>query len=149
VKDLLSYIRAAFNRESSEDIKRSINTPARGIGKTTLTKLLGNLDGIPLKTQQKINEYYQILDDIRAHAIAQPPSVTVKFAIKRSGMEAVLKEGGADDLERLLNLEELVTLATRYDTQPPEDGITAFLSDAALQSEQDVRTVRPPEPKNM
>lgn len=137
VKDLLSYIRVAFNRDSSEDIKRSINTPARGIGKTTLTKLLGNLDGIPPKTQQKINEYYQILDDIRAHAMTQPPSATIKFAIKRSGMEAVLKEGGADDLERLLNLEELVTLAIRYDTQPPEDGITSFLSDAALQSEQD------------
>ncbi len=137
VKDLLSYIRAAFNRESSEDIKRSINTPTRGIGKTTLVKVLGNLGVIPPKTMAKIHEYYNILDAIREYAVTHPASETVKFTIKKSGLEAALKEGGADDLERLLNLEELVTLALRYDTLPPEEGIVQFLSDSSLQSEQD------------
>ena len=37
VKDVLSYIRAALNRESWNDIGRIINVPARGIGKATVS----------------------------------------------------------------------------------------------------------------
>lgn len=135
VKDLISYLRAALNRDSLEDIKRSINNPARGIGKTTLAKLFGNLGDIPLKTKQKISEYYKILDEIKEYSEKNLPSQTIKFSIKRSGLENALKNGSEEDLERLLNLEELVTLALRYDKQP--DGIVLFLSDAALESEQD------------
>jgi DNA helicase-2/ATP-dependent DNA helicase PcrA len=36
IKDLLSYIRASYNKESLSDIKRIINIPARGIGKVTI-----------------------------------------------------------------------------------------------------------------
>ncbi len=142
VRDLLAYLRAALNPKSAEDVKRSINIPARGIGKVTLTKLflagenLANAD-IPAKTMAKINEYYGILSSIRTFAETNIPSETVKFALTKSGIERMLKEGSADEVERLMNLEELVTLALKYDHLSPEEGIEQFLADAALASDQD------------
>ena len=48
VKDVLSYLRAAMNPQGSADIARIISTPPRGIGKTTLDKILaGQEAGLP------------------------------------------------------------------------------------------------------
>jgi DNA helicase-2/ATP-dependent DNA helicase PcrA len=149
VRDLLAYLRAALNPKSHEDIKRSINIPARGIGKVTLTKLFlggdssGNLFGsgvaldIPPKTMVKINEYFGILNSIRQFAESNIPSEIIKFALTKSGIEQMLKEGSADDVERLMNLEELVTLAIKYDHLSVEEGIEQFLAEAALASDAD------------
>ncbi|HRH31200.1 MAG TPA: 3'-5' exonuclease, partial [Candidatus Paceibacterota bacterium] len=149
VRDLLAYLRAALNPKSQEDVKRSINIPARGIGKVTLTKLFlggdsnGNLFGsgaaldIPPKTMAKINEYFGILSSIRAFAENNIPSEIIKFALTKSGIEKMLKEGSADDVERLMNLEELVTLAVKYDHLSTEEGIEQFLAEAALASDAD------------
>jgi DNA helicase-2/ATP-dependent DNA helicase PcrA len=142
VRDLLAYLRAALNPKSLEDIKRSINTPARGIGKVTLAKLFMSAENpesadIPPKTMAKINEYYGILANIRNIAESHKPSEIVKFTLEKSGIEKMLKEGSADDVERLMNLEELVTLAIRYDHLEPGVGLEQFLAEAALASDAD------------
>ncbi|MEN9582142.1 MAG: hypothetical protein RL641_96 [Candidatus Parcubacteria bacterium] len=142
IRDLLAYLRAALNPKSNEDVKRSINTPARGIGKVTLAKLFMSVDNpsavdIPPKTMAKINEYYGILANIRNFAESSKPSETVKFVLEKSGIEKMLKEGSADDVERLMNLEELVTLAIRYDHLPQGTGLEQFLAEAALASDAD------------
>ena len=66
IKDTLSYLRAALNKDSLSDIKRIINFPARGIGKATLAKLFAGEQGsLPIKTQIKINNFYEILEKIK------------------------------------------------------------------------------------
>ena len=52
-------------------------------------------------------------------------------------IQALLEKGGEDDQERLENIKELATLATRYDALPGKEGIALFLTDAALASDQD------------
>ncbi len=114
VKDLLSYIKLALNSDSSADIKRAINTPVRGIGKTTLLKVIeGKTAELPDAFKIKVNNFFIIISDIRRHAMTHVPSDTVKYALTRSGMEAELKN--EDDEERLENAREVVTLAKRYD----------------------------------
>src|SRR5690606_854663 len=54
-----------------------------------------------------------------------------------TGLEEDLKHGGDEGLERLENLRELVTLATKYDEFPPEEAVEYVLEEAALQSDQD------------
>jgi DNA helicase II / ATP-dependent DNA helicase PcrA len=62
----------------------------------------------------------------------------LKYVLKVSGIEQSLKASKLDeDLERLENIKELVTLATKYDDMPPEEGIEALLTDASLASDQD------------
>lgn len=140
VKDVLSYIRAALNRESWSDIGRIINTPTRGIGKATIAKImLGKPELLPPAMQIKIASFWKLLDDIRSEIMEKKPSEAVKFVIRETGMERLLREGDAEDEERLLNIRELVTVAAQYDGQNQETstGMEKFLENAALASDQD------------
>lgn len=119
VKDVLSYIKLALNPDSSADIKRVINTPVRGIGKTTVLKVLeGKTNELADSFRMKVNNFFTIISDIRSYAISHVPSETVKYALSRSGIETELKN--EDDEERLENAREVVSLAKRYDEIVPE-----------------------------
>lgn len=138
VKNTLSYIRAALNPDSWGDIKRVINVPARGIGKVTLAKVAAGMeDSLAPAVQEKVKRFWNILEQINAAAATQKVSEVVKLTLQLSGYEKALENGSIDDQERLENVRELVTLATRYDTMPSEQGIGKLLEDAALASDQD------------
>lgn len=114
VKDGLSYIKLALNPDSGADIKRVINTPTRGIGKTTVLKILeGKREELSDSFKIKVNGFYMIIQDIRNHALHHPPSEVVKFMLSRSGIEQELRQ--EDDEERLENVRELASLAKKYD----------------------------------
>ncbi|MDE1875076.1 MAG: UvrD-helicase domain-containing protein [Patescibacteria group bacterium] len=138
VRDALSYIRAALNRDSLSDIQRVINVPARGIGKVTIAKIFsGMLDRLTPAVLKKWSEFNEILDDIAKKAQAEKASDLVKFVIKRTGLEDMLKNGTDEDLERLENMRELATLATKYDFMMPGEGAAKLLEDSALATDQD------------
>jgi DNA helicase-2/ATP-dependent DNA helicase PcrA len=138
IKDLVSYLRAALNPASLADLKRIINVPTRGIGKTTVAKLFsGQEDELPSAVKQKISNFKKLLADIGEQIKILKPSQTIAHIITASGMDVEWKQGKEEDAERLLNAYELVSFAARYDHLSPEEGIEAFLADAALQSDQD------------
>jgi len=136
IKDILSYIHTAFNKESLSDIKRIINVPTRGIGKVTIAKLFANqLNDLPKNTQEKINNFYKLTDDIRLYVESHKPSESIKYIIEKSGLKEELSHGTSDEQERLENMMELVTLAVKYDDI--ENGMEKLLEDASLSSDQD------------
>ena len=139
VKDVLSYLRLALNPGSTADLVRVINEPARGIGKVTMLKVVegkrGELTGAAL---EKVSRFDQMMQDIGDEARTKPLSETLKFIIKRTGIETELKKNGTEeDLSRLENLRELVTLGQRYDQLDPETAVEQLLETASLQSDQD------------
>jgi DNA helicase-2/ATP-dependent DNA helicase PcrA len=137
VKDLLAYLRAAGNPNSFADLKRALSFPTRGIGKVTLTEILsGRRDSLKGATKMKVDSFFAMLARIDAYRQSHAPSDVIRFTMKESGIEEALKTGGPEELERLENLQELASLAVRYDATGPE-GLTQLLDDAALQSEQD------------
>ncbi|OHA17261.1 MAG: hypothetical protein A3C79_02985 [Candidatus Taylorbacteria bacterium RIFCSPHIGHO2_02_FULL_45_28] len=147
IKDVLSYIRAALNRESWGDVGRIINVPARGIGKATVAKIMSERpELLPPTMKIKIDGFWKLLDDIQLEIRQKKPSEVVKFVIKETGMEQLLMSGDAEDEERLLNIRELVTVAAQYDEEKQSPtlrsdfvfpGIEKFLENAALASDQD------------
>ncbi len=140
VKDVLSYIQAALHPESSVHLSRIINVPARGIGKTTLLKVLSNLeDTLPLGMRTKVSDFKKLLFRIHTFALANAPSKTIQFIVKETGLENMLSQGSDDDEERLWNIKELASLAKRFDDvgETHEESLLAFLENAALQSDQD------------
>lgn len=139
VKDVLSYLRLALNPGSNADLARVINSPARGIGKVTILKILeGKREELKGATLGKVEAFDQMMMDIADEARTKKLSETIKFIVARTGIEMTLKKSGTEeDLERLENLRELVSLATRYDELDPEAGVEGLLEDAALQSDQD------------
>ena len=139
VKDVLSYLRLALNPANTADLTRVVNTPARGIGKVTLLKLVeGKKDELKGATLEKVERFDQMLSDIADEARTKKLTETLKFIISRTGIETFYKKSGTeDDLERLENLRELVSLAVKYDEKDPEDAVERLLEEAALQSDQD------------
>lgn len=139
VKDVLSYLRLSLNPGNTADLTRVINEPARGIGKVTMLKVVeGKRSELKGATLERVERFDQIMMDIADEARTKPLSETLKFIIKRTGIETELKKSGTeDDLSRLENLQELVTLGKRYDEMSPEDAIESLIETAALQSDQD------------
>ncbi len=139
IKDIIAYLKAALNEDSFSDVKRIINVPARGLGKVTVIKVFAKQEEtLPPATRKKVADFKKILAEIRAVALKEKPSQTIKYILRASGIEDALRLGGTEEEERLENVRELVTHATKYDMhQNPEEGIEHFLEDAALASDQD------------
>jgi DNA helicase-2/ATP-dependent DNA helicase PcrA len=139
VKDVLSYLRLALNPGSNADLARVINEPARGIGKVTLLKIIeGNRADLNKGAQEKLATFDAIMADITKTASEKPLSDTIKYIMARSGIEGMYREEKTEEaLERLENLRELVTLASRYNELPPLEAVEQLLESAALQSDQD------------
>ncbi len=138
IKDCISFIRASLNQECLSDFTRIINIPARGIGKTTILKIIeGREADLPPSMRAKIDNFRNKLIDFKNTLLTTKPSESIKYIIKNSGMEDMYNTGIEEDTERLENIMELVTLATRYDDFPNEEGIENLLTDTALVSDQD------------
>lgn len=138
VKDILSFIRAGLNPESLSDIKRVIDCPPRGIGKATLAKMFAQDEAsLAPAAQKRVADFWKILADIKEAALSKKTSELIKYVSERTGIEHSLLTGTDEDSERLENIHELVTLATKYDILPPEEAVEKLLGDAALASDQD------------
>ncbi len=145
VKDIISYIRAAKNPESLVDIKRIINSPKRGIGKTSVVKIFASTDGeylnLPPKTEKSYLEFKNILEEIKSFSEkseAVTMSEIIKFTIEKSGYEKFLMEKKTeDDMERLSNIYELLNFAKKYDFFDTSEAIEIFLEEVALMSDAD------------
>ena len=117
---------------------------------TTVQKIIaGRENDLPPSMREKINNFRVLLSDFGQILRTEKPSVAVKKIIVKSGIEKLYETGLEEDTDRLENIMELVTLATRYDPGsraelatgqsdlPPEDGIEKFLEESALASDQD------------
>ena len=136
IKDVMSYLRAAINRDSQADLRRVFDTPKRGIGKVTIAKIFAGED-IPMKARTKIAEVYDFLDKLILTLETEPLSHVISMIIVDSGMEKEMLEGSSEERERLENARELVSLTIRYDGVPGIEVLTTFLEETALQSDQD------------
>ncbi len=137
IKDILSYIRLILNPSSRLDLKRVINTPARGIGKVTLEKFFTEgLSGLSGKALISVTKFFDTMSGIREYAEQVKPSDVIRKIIE----EVKLIESYAnepDGEERIENLKELVTLSLAYDHKEGVSGLESLVEDATLMSDQD------------
>jgi DNA helicase-2/ATP-dependent DNA helicase PcrA len=143
VKDALSFVRAAVYGTNA-DFNRIANVPPRGIGKVTLLKIQqGQESALTGAIREKVGGLRALLARITDAATKHSPSEFIRIVIRESGLERMLKEDKLEGPERLENLQELVSLAARYDQHPQVTdtslfgGLDAFLESAALASDQD------------
>jgi DNA helicase-2/ATP-dependent DNA helicase PcrA len=138
VKDVLAWIRLALDPSRENDRARAVQTPPRGIGKVTLGKMIaGKEEDYKPSERAKIDAFKAVVTTLASAAETEMPSLFVRMIIEKSGIETLLASGGEDDQERLENVKELATLATRYDGMPGKEGISMLLTDASLASDQD------------
>lgn len=136
IKDVLSYMKVILNPSDSVNLKRIINVPARGIGKTTLDKLDAFLASQPegtsawdvLKhaasdpsltsagTAKKLAQFVSFIDELRA---AAPKSLLTDLyhrILDGTGyVQSLRKEGTEEALARIDNLEEFDNLLQEFE----------------------------------
>ncbi|MGB0871672.1 MAG: ATP-dependent helicase [Solirubrobacterales bacterium] len=159
VKDAIAYLTMLANPNDQVSLQRIINVPRRGIGKTTVDRLLAyanttgepvlelvgraedvpGLGGAALKSLARFSE---IVTSLREKAAAEKHvGDIVEAVINESGYADALKAESTIESEgRLENLAELVGLAREYDLNAVGDddaGLEAFLQQVALFSDQD------------
>jgi len=83
VKDVLSYVRAALNRQSAQDISRIITIPPRGIGQATLAKALAGKNAeLPTAARAKLENFYASLAGMQRALETLPLSEALRFVLE-------------------------------------------------------------------
>ena len=148
IKDILAFLRFCLNPDSISDLKRILNVPPRGIGKTTLLKIVeGKEAGLPASMVAKMANFRNLLRRIKDFAMQNPPSKTIFFIAETVGLNTNLDKS-EEGVERKENIKELAVLAMRYDKMVKEDldneggqswadGVEKLLEDTSLVSDQD------------
>lgn len=132
IKDIVSYIRVALVRESGADFRRAATTPSRGIGKVSITKVLSG-EITEETNDKKLKPFFTLLNTIKAYAEEHTVAETITFVMTQTGYEKMLKDEGTDEsLERLANIQELVSFATRYNEEIGLTGVEHFFEEVSL-----------------
>jgi DNA helicase-2/ATP-dependent DNA helicase PcrA len=138
IKTVISYIKASLNRDSWADISRIINVPPCGVGKVTIAKIMAKQENtLPDSMREKVNSFWRLLDKIQNYSKENKVSELVRYIIQESGFEKLLMNGDTESEERLLNVRELVSVATQYDDLGQVEGLETFLTNSALATDQD------------
>lgn len=137
VKDALAWMRLALDPSREADKLRAMQNPPRGIGKITIGKLAQHQIGFGAGLA-KVEAFEKIIRQLADAVDILVPSEFVKLVIEKSGMHrALVEEGNEEDRERFENVEELASVAARHNHMIGREGISAFLAEAALASDQD------------
>lgn len=154
IKDALSYLRLINNRQDDAALERIINTPARGIGDTTLDKVRQQAraqgqtlwQALEQLLQQKqlsgraanaIAQFMQLIGQLDAELTELPLHEQAEHVIKQSGLYAMYQaEKGEKAQTRIENLNELITACQNFYSPLLEEmsPLSAFLSQAALEA---------------
>lgn len=139
IKDMIAYLRASIDPKDITSIGRIINMPKRGIGKVSIAKIAaGQYNELSQNIKSKVDNFFGLLEEIQKKAYIIPLDKLFRFILEKTDLEDILSHGTEDEVERLENIYELVTISAKYNDLEPEVRIQRFLDDAALMtSEQD------------
>ena len=148
IKDALAYLRLAVNPHDEEALRRVINYPARGIGKTTLDKVFQvaiDRDVAPFEvvisptqyaldvnagTQTKLSRFGQLIKDFAALVPTENADTLAIRLLRESGLVAEINAGKElEDKDRQENLQTLMDDLANFVADAQEEGRSPLLTD--------------------
>ena len=156
VKDLLGYLRVMANPADDMSLLRIINTPPRGIGKTTVTRLLDAaaehgrslssllrdhtvLDRLGRAATKRLESFATLLDHLREVAASGVPLGEIGAeVVNESGYGEMLRHDDTPEADaRFQNVQELVASMDELQREHPESTLADFLENVTLQTSAD------------
>jgi DNA helicase-2/ATP-dependent DNA helicase PcrA len=156
IKDILAYLRAIANPADSVSLLRVMNTPKRGVGKTTIEALLRAATelGVPLweiliddtsvktlagRSAKGVLQFAALIQSYREKLDRLDASALVQGMLEDSGYLSELRSQDTDEArDRLENVQELYNAVLQFEEEAVDDkSLVGFLASAALASELD------------
>ena len=153
IKDIIAYLRLIQNSNDNLSLKRIINEPKRGIGKTSLDKVeqLAEANGISMyeiikdAEQYGLNrvylnsrEFINCIEELKAKKDELTISELIKLTLKKSGYTKALENENTVEAEnRIENLDEFLTVAIEFEEEEAENSLSTFLEGITLSSDID------------
>ena len=153
IKDILAYLKVASSPHDTINLLRIINTPARGIGKTTVDQIevfaLNNSLSVWSAIERMLDErafasradaalmaFQRVVRELNEAVQTRPVDQVLRLILDRTGYQKMLEAEPTPETEsRLGNLNELVNAAA--EAAERGEGVTEFLDHAALVADAD------------
>ena len=153
IKDIISYLRLINNTSDNLALKRIINEPKRGIGKTSLDKIqaISEQSGIPMyeiikeadnygltRVYTNAKPFIEVIEDLISKKDEYSITELIKHTLKETGYTKALEEENSIEAEnRIENLEEFLTVAVQFEEEEAENDLSSFLEGITLSSDID------------
>ena len=153
IKDIISYLRLIYNFSDNISLRRIINEPKRGIGKTSIDNIgeiseqtgLSMFDIIKHAEDYGLNrvkansmEFIQTIEYLRSKIEELSISDLIKETLDKTGyMKALELENTTEAESRIENLEEFLTVAIEFEEEEAENTLADFLEGITLSSDID------------
>jgi DNA helicase-2/ATP-dependent DNA helicase PcrA len=160
IKDAMAYLRVIANPADTVSLRRIVNSPRRGIGDTTVSRLIQHAEamGLTLRdalreaasvlpgaaAKRNVEDFDRLLDDLSEGWQDVTVAELLERVLDRSGYrEAQRAERTVEARGRLENLDELVGVAREYDLRsaagelPGAEGLEGFLQELSLVADAD------------
>ena len=153
IKDIISYLRLIYNFSDNISLKRIINEPKRGIGKTSIDNIaeisektgLSMFDIIKHADEYGLNrvkanaqEFIETIEYLRGNIDELSISELIKETLNKTGYIKALEQENTTEAEtRIENLEEFLTVAIEFEEEEVENTLADFLEGITLSSDID------------
>lgn len=153
IKDIIAYLRLIHNSADNLSLKRIINEPKRGIGKTSLDKVqeISENSGIPMyeiikeadkyelnRVYANSREFIEQIEYLREQKDKIKISDLIKETLNKTGYTKALElENSVEAETRIENLEEFLTVAIEFEEQEADNTLAEFLENITLSSDID------------
>jgi DNA helicase-2/ATP-dependent DNA helicase PcrA len=160
IKDLVAYLRLTVNHNDEQALRRVINYPKRGIGDTTISKLINTAEASnhslwevvsnanSFLTARIANPIETFAEQIKSYAVLagkEDAFEAAKFIAKNSGMiEELYSDKSIEGLSRYENIQELLNGVKAYTEDPEREdkSLASFLQDIALVTDADTKDAK-------
>lgn len=153
IKDIISYLRLINNPSDNLALKRIINEPKRGIGKTSLDKIqaISEQTGIPMyqiikeadqyglsRVYSNAQGFIEVIEDLISKKDEYTITELIKHTLKETGYTKALEDENSIEAEnRIENLEEFLTVAVQFEEEEADNDLSTFLEGITLSSDID------------
>lgn len=153
IKDTIAYLRLIHNTSDNLSLKRIINEPKRGIGKTSLDKIqeISDKTGTSMyeiikhaeeydlnRVKANAEEFINLIEELRLKKQELSISELLKEVLNKSGYTRALElENTVEAETRMQNLEEFLTVAIEFEEESADNTLPEFLESITLSSDVD------------